>query len=91
MPQVLETLVMNLFFRPSHVCLNQKNTKRHLSSLLIYPLAMRDWIFSFLYLSFRFLDPSKYIIQVWTTGSDALIGELLKQKYRLIMSNYDAW
>jgi len=39
----------------------------------------------------RFLDPSKYIIQVWTTGSDALIGELLKQKYRLIMSNYDAW
>ena len=45
----------------------------------------------FLYLSFRFLDPSKYIIQVWTTGSDALIGELLKQKYRLIMSNYDAW
>ena len=39
----------------------------------------------------RFLDPSKYIVQVWTTGLDSQIGELLKQKYRLIMSNYDAW
>ncbi len=39
----------------------------------------------------RFLDASKYIIQVWTTGTDTQIGELLKQKYRLIMSNYDAW
>ena len=39
----------------------------------------------------KFLDASKYIIQVWTTGSDSQIGELLRQKYRLIMSNYDAW
>ena len=39
----------------------------------------------------RFIDASKYIIQVWTTGTDPTIGELLKQKYRLIMSNYDSW
>lgn len=40
---------------------------------------------------FRFLDATKYIIQVWTNGSDSIIGGLLKQRYRLIMSNYDAW
>lgn len=39
----------------------------------------------------KFLDASKYVIQVWTKGSDPQIGELLKQKYRVIMSNYDAW
>merc|ERR1712080_69719 len=39
----------------------------------------------------KYIDASKYIIQVWTTGTDPQIGELLRQKYRLIMSNYDAW
>ncbi|XP_037083425.1 LOW QUALITY PROTEIN: chitooligosaccharidolytic beta-N-acetylglucosaminidase-like [Pollicipes pollicipes] len=37
------------------------------------------------------LDPSKYIIQVWTTGADKEVGRLLKQGYKLIISNYDAW
>ena len=30
----------------------------------------------------RFLDASKYIIQVWTSETDSQIGEWLKQKYR---------
>lgn len=37
------------------------------------------------------LDPSKYIIQIWTKGNDKQIGELLHQGYKLILSNYDAW
>ncbi|XP_063848104.1 LOW QUALITY PROTEIN: chitooligosaccharidolytic beta-N-acetylglucosaminidase-like [Scylla paramamosain] len=39
----------------------------------------------------RFLNNSQYIIQVWTTGHDPLIAELLQKGYRLIFSNYDAW
>ena len=39
----------------------------------------------------RFLNTSQYIIQVWTTGHDPLIAELLQKGYRLIFSNYDAW
>ena len=39
----------------------------------------------------KFLDVTKYVIQVWTTGTDLQIGELLRQRYRLILSNYDAW
>lgn len=38
----------------------------------------------------QFLDPLKYIIQIWTTGEDPLIKELLDNKFRLIFSNYDA-
>ncbi|CAK1601338.1 unnamed protein product [Parnassius mnemosyne] len=38
----------------------------------------------------NFLDKDDYIIQVWTTGSDPQIRNLLKQGYRLIISNYDA-
>ena len=37
------------------------------------------------------LDPSKYIIQIWTKGDDQQIGDLLRQGYQLILSNYDAW
>jgi len=37
------------------------------------------------------LDPSQYIIQIWTTGADKEIGDLLSQGYKLILSNYDAW
>ena len=44
----------------------------------------------FLLLS-RHLDPTKYIIQVWTNGTDKIIGQLLSRGYRLIMSNSDAW
>lgn len=38
----------------------------------------------------KFLDPLKYIIQIWTKGDDLLIKELLDKKFRLIFSNYDA-
>lgn len=37
-----------------------------------------------------YLDPMRYIIQIWTTGNDPKIGDLLDRGYRLIMSNYDA-
>ncbi|XP_050693934.1 chitooligosaccharidolytic beta-N-acetylglucosaminidase-like isoform X2 [Eriocheir sinensis] len=38
----------------------------------------------------RFLNASQYIIQIWTTGADPLIAELLNKGYRVIFSNYDA-
>lgn len=38
----------------------------------------------------KFLNKDDYIIQVWTTGSDAQIAGLLEKDYRLILSNYDA-
>lgn len=37
-----------------------------------------------------YLPKDKYIIQIWTTGTDAQIQELLDRGYRLILSNYDA-
>ncbi|XP_043287535.1 chitooligosaccharidolytic beta-N-acetylglucosaminidase-like [Venturia canescens] len=36
------------------------------------------------------LDPAKYIIQIWTTGTDKTIGRLVKNNFRMIFSNYDA-
>jgi len=36
------------------------------------------------------LDPTKYIIQIWTTGQDKTIGRLLRNDFRIIFSNYDA-
>ncbi|KAK3884866.1 hypothetical protein Pcinc_010885 [Petrolisthes cinctipes] len=39
----------------------------------------------------RYLNNTKYIIQIWTTGQDALIAELLQKQYKVIFSNYDAW
>ncbi|XP_026276517.2 chitooligosaccharidolytic beta-N-acetylglucosaminidase [Frankliniella occidentalis] len=38
----------------------------------------------------RYLDPKKYIIQIWTKGDDLLIKELAEKGYRLIFSNYEA-
>lgn len=38
----------------------------------------------------EFLDPNRYIIQVWTTGTDKQIVDLLNDGYEIIMSNYDA-
>nr|CAD7435306.1 unnamed protein product [Timema monikensis] len=38
----------------------------------------------------KYLDKERYIIQIWTTGSDELIGELVNKGYRIIVSNYDA-
>lgn len=39
----------------------------------------------------KYLDVNRYIIQIWTTGTDKSIAELYKQGFKLIMSNYDAW
>lgn len=36
------------------------------------------------------LPKDKYIIQVWTKGNDTQIDVLLKNDYRIILSNYDA-
>lgn len=38
----------------------------------------------------QYLDKDKYIIQIWTTGKDPLIKELLEKGYQVIFSNYDA-
>ncbi|KAJ8684485.1 hypothetical protein QAD02_020277 [Eretmocerus hayati] len=38
----------------------------------------------------KLLDPSKYIIQIWTTGVDKTIGRLVENEFRVIFSNYDA-
>ncbi|CAL4115874.1 unnamed protein product [Meganyctiphanes norvegica] len=39
----------------------------------------------------QYLDPEKYIIQIWTTGDDPIIGELLEDGFNVIFSNFDAW
>jgi len=39
----------------------------------------------------RFLDKNKYIVQIWSTGKDPLIEELLRKNFRVIFSNYDAY
>jgi len=39
----------------------------------------------------KHVDRSKYIVQVWTKASDELIPNLLSSKYRVILSNWDAW
>ena len=39
----------------------------------------------------KFLDTARYIIQIWTTGTDESIAQLYRQGFKLIMSNYDAW
>ena len=38
----------------------------------------------------KYLDKDKYIIQIWTTGSDQVIAELVNKGFRVIFSNYDA-
>uniref|UniRef100_A0A182R2N8 Beta-hexosaminidase n=1 Tax=Anopheles funestus TaxID=62324 RepID=A0A182R2N8_ANOFN len=38
----------------------------------------------------QYLNKDRYIIQVWTTGNDSKVSNLLEKGYRLIMSNYDA-
>jgi len=39
----------------------------------------------------RFLSNKEYIIQIWTTGTDAVIKELIDKDFQVIFSNYDAW
>lgn len=36
------------------------------------------------------LPKDKYIIQIWTTGTDPQVSNLLNNGYRVILSNYDA-
>lgn len=38
----------------------------------------------------KHLDPKKYIIQIWTTGTDETIARLVKNDFKVIFSNYDA-
>ncbi|XP_037908555.1 chitooligosaccharidolytic beta-N-acetylglucosaminidase isoform X3 [Hermetia illucens] len=38
----------------------------------------------------KYLDKSRYIIQIWTTGADPKVQDLLELGYKLIVSNYDA-
>ncbi|CAB3380680.1 Hypothetical predicted protein [Cloeon dipterum] len=38
----------------------------------------------------KYLDSGNYIIQVWTTGKDQVIAELLQAGFKVILSNYDA-
>ncbi|KAF7271840.1 hypothetical protein GWI33_015319 [Rhynchophorus ferrugineus] len=37
-----------------------------------------------------YLPKEKYIVQIWTTGTDATVSNLLDNDYRVILSNYDA-
>ena len=39
----------------------------------------------------RYVDKSKYVVQVWTDGKNELISYLLANQYRMILSNWDAW
>ncbi|KAI4490970.1 hypothetical protein M0802_010546 [Mischocyttarus mexicanus] len=38
----------------------------------------------------KYLDSQKYIIQIWTTGTDLAIGRLISNNFKVIISNYDA-
>ncbi|XP_005185491.1 chitooligosaccharidolytic beta-N-acetylglucosaminidase [Musca domestica] len=37
-----------------------------------------------------YLDKERYIIQIWTTGMDPKVTDILKRGFRVIVSNYDA-
>ena len=39
----------------------------------------------------KYLSHEDYVIQIWTTGKDEVIKELLDKNYKVIFSNYDAW
>jgi hexosaminidase len=38
----------------------------------------------------KYLDKNTYIIQIWTTGRDKVIADLVNKGFRVIFSNYDA-
>lgn len=38
----------------------------------------------------KYLNKSRYIIQIWTTGQDKVIAELVRKGFKVIFSNYDA-
>ncbi|KAL7732024.1 hypothetical protein ACLKA6_015787 [Drosophila palustris] len=37
-----------------------------------------------------YLDPQRYVVQIWTKGDDLVIKKILKRGFRIIVSNYDA-
>lgn len=39
----------------------------------------------------KFLPKDDYIIQIWTTGTDESINDVISKGYKTIFSNYDAW
>ena len=39
----------------------------------------------------KYLSNEDYVIQIWTTGKDEVIRELIDKDYQVIFSNYDAW
>ena len=48
-------------------------------------------MYTYAFISHRYLNPENYIIQVWTKSWDLSIANLLEMGYRIIMSNTDAW
>ncbi|XP_043650719.1 chitooligosaccharidolytic beta-N-acetylglucosaminidase isoform X1 [Drosophila teissieri] len=38
----------------------------------------------------EYLNPERYIIQIWTTGADPKVKKILERGYKIIVSNYDA-
>ncbi|XP_065720541.2 chitooligosaccharidolytic beta-N-acetylglucosaminidase isoform X2 [Drosophila suzukii] len=38
----------------------------------------------------QYLNPARYIIQIWTTGADPKVKKILERGYKIIVSNYDA-
>lgn len=38
----------------------------------------------------EYLNPERYIIQIWTTGVDPKVKKILERGYKVIVSNYDA-
>ena len=39
----------------------------------------------------KFLPKDDYIVQIWTTGTDESINDVISKGYKTIFSNYDAW
>ena len=39
----------------------------------------------------KFLTKDDYIIQIWTTGQDHSIADVINKEFKTIFSNYDAW
>jgi len=39
----------------------------------------------------KYVSKEDYIIQIWTTGEDHSIADVINKEYKTIFSNYDAW
>ncbi|XP_071535259.1 chitooligosaccharidolytic beta-N-acetylglucosaminidase-like isoform X2 [Panulirus ornatus] len=75
----------NVFQNKSHQLLTSANSNKEVPGIMwTSHLTKKDHID-------QFLSNNQYIIQIWTTGDDPHIAELLNKNYRLIFSNYDSW